>query len=176
MGNKNSGYKPFSKKQLERFFNHYCNAKIVSTTGMPSLRETSKKCKICQTTAKRLRDKHIWEARRLKIMAEAEAELDKKRVASTVSKVSIYENLEKAGLNALMGRLYETVDKNGEKRLMLDLKPAEVIALSKHAELLRGGPDSRPDMGSDGRPIKVILNLGDNGMIRENGKTDKDNG
>jgi hypothetical protein len=69
--------------------------------------------------------------------------------------------------------LYETIDSNGNKRTMLDLKPAEVIALDKHAELLRGDPDSRPDMGSDGKPIRIILNLGNTGMIRENGKKEE---
>lgn len=166
-----SGYRPFSKKQLERFFEVYRNAKIVKTTGMPSCREVARKCTLAPKTVTRLRDEHQWEARRLKIEAEADAELDKKRVASTVSKVSIYENLEKAGLNYLMSKLYQDAD----GKVMVDLKPAEVIALGKHAGLLRGGPDTRMGFTKDGAPIKVILNLGDNGMIRENGKTDKDN-
>ena len=127
------------------------------------------KCKICQKTAKRLRDKYGWEARRLKILAKAEAELDKKRVAATVSKVSIYTSLENAGLNALMQRTYEVIDSDGNKRVMLDLKPAEVIALGKHAEQLRD-PDRRGDIPDDGRPVRIILNFSDNGMIRENGK------
>jgi len=174
VGKEKSRFRVFTKKQLERFFEAYRNARIFPTTGLPSIREVSRKCKICHKTVKRLRTDYSWEARRLKIQAAADAELDKKRVASTVSKVAIYENLEKAGLNALMGRLYETIDKNGEKRVMLDLKPNEVIALGKHAELLRGDPDSRPDMANDGRPIKVILNLGNTGMIRENGKIDEE--
>lgn len=162
-------YKKFSKKQLERFFNYYCNAKIAGTTNQPSIREVAILCKIARKTLIRIRNQYKWEARRLKIIAEAEAELDKKRVASTVSKVSIYENLEKAGLNYLMSKLYQDAD----GKVMVDLKPAEVIAISKHAGLLRGDPDSRADMGSDGRPVKIILNFSDNGMIRKNGETDK---
>ncbi|MCK4820191.1 hypothetical protein KA005_30790, partial [bacterium] len=126
MGKGKSRFRVFTKKQLEKFFEVYRNARIFPGTGLPSCREVARKCSIAPKTVKSLRDRYQWEARRLAIEAEADAELDKKRVASTVSKVAIYENLEKAGLNALMGRLYETVDKNGEKRVMLDLKPAEV--------------------------------------------------
>lgn len=167
-----SGYRPFSKKQLEKFFEVYRNAKIVNSTQMPSLREVGRNCSIAPKTVQCLRDKHGWEARRLKIEAEADAELDRKRVASTVSKVSIYENLEKAGLNALMHRMYEIVGRDGNKRLMLDLKPAEVIAIGKHAEGLRD-PDRRGD-NDDDRPVKIILNLGNTGMIRDNGKTEEE--
>jgi hypothetical protein len=138
---------------------------------MPSVSETASKCHICRKTVTQLRDRHEWEKRRLKILAKAEAELDKKRVASTVSKADIYENIEKAGLNFIMSRMFQ--DESG--KVMLDLKPSEIVQMGKHAQLLGGDPDSRPDMGSDGRLVKVIVNLGDNGMIRENGKTDKDN-
>lgn len=159
----------YTKKKLEKFFNTYCNANIVTTTGMPSTSEVARACHICRKTAARLRDKYGWEARRLKIIAEAEAELDKKRVASTVSKVSIYENLEKAGLNYLMSKLYQDAD----GKVMVDLKPAEVIAISKHAGLLRGDPDSRADMGSERRPVRIVLNFKDNGMDRMNGKKEE---
>jgi DNA-binding transcriptional regulator YhcF (GntR family) len=121
VGKEKSRFRVFTKKQREKFFEVYRNAAIYPHTGLPSVNEVAHKCKLAHKTVKRLRDENGWEARRLKIIAEAEAELDKKRVASTVSKVSIIENLVKAGLNALMGRLYETIDSNGNKRTMLDL-------------------------------------------------------
>jgi hypothetical protein len=173
VGKEKSRFRVFTKKQLEKFFEVYRNAAIYPNTELPSVNEVAHKCKLAHKTVKRLRDKYGWEVRRLKIVSEAEAELDKKRVASTVSKVSIYEYIENAGLNFLLSRIH-TDKKTG--KVVTDLKPAEVIALGRHAGLLRGDPDSRADFTKDGVPIKVILNLGDNGMIRDNGKTDKDNG
>jgi hypothetical protein len=169
VGKEKSRFRVFTKKQLEKFFEVYRNAAIYPGTGLPSVNEIAHKCKLAHKTVKRLRDKYGWEARRLKILAEAEAELDKKRVASTVSKVAIYENLEKAGLNFLMSKIYQTPD----GKVMVDLKPAEVIALGKHVGLLRGDPDSRADMGSEGRSVKIILNFKDNGMDRMNGKKEE---
>lgn len=161
-----SGCKTFSDDELERIFEIYRTASLAPTTGMPSLREVSRKSVHAEKTIKFLRDENDWEPRRLRILEQVKKKADAKRVRKDVSKVKVYENVEKAGLNFQTAKIYR---KNGQA--MSDLKITDIIAVGKHVEYLKGNASDRHEVKFQGEAIEVIVDLGDNGKLRKNGSS-----
>lgn len=159
-----SGCKTFSDDELEEIFEVYRTTSIAPTTGMPSLREVSRKTAHAERTIKQLRDENDWEPRRLRILEQVKKKADAKRVRKDVSKVKVYENVEKAGLNYQTAKIYR---KNGQA--MSDLKLTDIIAVGKHVEYLKGNASDRHEIKFKDETVEVIVDLGDNGKIRKNG-------
>ncbi len=159
-----SGHKIYSDEQLERFFEAYRSAPIASTTGMPSCRHVARQTTLASKTVGQLRDLYDWEPRRLRILEQVKKKADAKRVRKDVSKVKVYENIEKAGLNFQTSKVYR---KDGQA--MSDLKITDIIAVGKHVEYLKGNASDRHEINFGGESVEVIVDLGDNGKRRSNG-------
>ena len=158
-----SGFRVISEEEIEQLFEAYRTARIYPNTGEPSIEDVAKKTKVSPKTLRRLRDENDWEPRRLRILEQVKKKADAKRVRKDVSKVKVYENIEKAGLNF---QTYKIFIKKGQA--MSDLKITDIIAVGKHVEHLKG--DDRSDGRNDDRPpINVIFQLPENGMMRKNG-------
>ena len=165
-GKKGAGYKLYSPEQLEKYFEVYRTAPIAATTGIPSVREICKRTKLAPNTVVRLRDENRWEPRRLRILEQVKKKADAKRVRKDVSKVNVYENVEKAGLNFQTAKIYR---KNGQA--MSDLKITDIIAVVKHVEYLKGNASERHEIKFKDETVEVIVDLGDNGKRRKNGSS-----
>ncbi len=161
-----SGFRVISEEEIEQLFEAYRTAKIYPNTGEPSIEDVAKKTKVSPKTLRRLRDENGWEPRRLRILEQVKKKADAKRVRKDVSKVKVYENIEKAGLNFQGSRIFK---KDGEA--MSDLKITDIIAVGKHVEYLKGNASDRHEVKFAGEAIEVIVDLGDNGKRRNNGRT-----
>lgn len=159
-----SGLKTFTDDELDEIFEVYRTASIAPTTGKPSLREVSKKTAHAERTIKFLRDANDWEPRRLRILEQVKKKADAKRVRKDVSKVKVYENVEKAGLNFQTAKIYR---KNGQA--MSDLKITDIIAVGKHVEYLKGNASDRHELNVNGNAVEVVIDLGDNGKLKKDG-------
>jgi hypothetical protein len=162
-----SGYRQYTAEELDKFYQAYADAPIAGLTGEPSIAYVGRKCGISTKLVKRLRDDNRWERRRLIELDKIRREVDRKRIRAKVKKVDIYESLEVAGLNYHVTQVYEGPN---EKKL-LNIKPTDVIAFGKHVEFLKGNTGA--DNETTGQPtVNVVLNLGENGMVRKNGNGD----
>lgn len=163
-----SGFRPVSDEEVARIFECYRTAPIYPVTSKPSSNYVAKKMHVSRLLVNKLRDANDWEPRRLAILKQVQKKADEKRVRADVKKVDIYENLEKAGLNFQSAKVYKSKD----GQVMSDLKVTDIISLGKHVEYLKGNASDRHDVNINGNPVKVIVELPDNGMNRKNGNSD----
>lgn len=165
-GNENSGHRLFTPEQMAAMFEAYKHAPICADSGKPSISFMSTQFHVCRKTMRRLRDVNRWEERRLEHVERVRRKAEEKAVRADAEVVTRFQNLERAGLNYQKNRMV----KGPDGKYVLPCKIPELVALSRHVVYLTGRDDPETP-GTGGERVQVVLNLGNNGMWRENGNS-----
>lgn len=131
--------KPLTQAKREKMFQCWCQNQ--------TLVFIQKKFGYSEPTIRKFRKLDDWDARFNKIRTKAQTKLDKKEVDYTVEQLKIVKNVKNAYLTCLIGKTPCPHCKKSVPVPKLDPKFADIDKIIRLEELLRGKPDSRPDIG-----------------------------